>query len=123
MAGKRKRPPAPPDTSPEALQRRVVHRLRRAGRDDARLDALRRLGSIEDAEPATRRAIELWAQGLNPWRIAEDTGIPPAHIDALSYSPAARAHYELHRATIDAARVALGASVPWLDLWKAIKDR
>ena len=102
-------------------RRRMAHtRLRHV---PGRVHALRALGSIEDAEPATRRAIELWAEGVNPWRIAEDTGVPLEHQRALSESPAAKAHYAAHRAEVDAARVALGASVPWLDLWRAIKDR
>lgn len=121
MAWKSKKPPTAPDTSGKAEPRRVVDRRQRSGRDGARLEALRRVPSLDALQPATRRAVELWAEGHNPNRIAEATGIPPLHLAALSDSPAAQAYYTQVRAERDAARVDLAAVVPWVELWQALR--
>lgn len=94
---------------------------RRERHPPARIKLLRSLQSIDDAEPATRRAIELWAEGRSAWAIDAETGIPPQHLAALADSPAAQAHYTQVRAERDAARVDLAAVVPWLELWQALR--
>ena len=99
----------------------MVHRLQRSGRDGARREALRRIQSIDDLDPQTRRAVELWAEAVNPLRITEATGVPPLHLHALTDSPAARAYYAEVRRQKDAERVAGAAMLPWLEVWEAVK--
>lgn len=68
-----------------------------------------------------RRALREVAQGASIAHASRLTGISHSALTRLASSPAGRAYLAKHRERVDAHRVLLAATVPFLDLLRAIE--
>lgn len=69
-----------------------------------------------------RRALRLLATGASYTAAAADVGTTTATLYALVKTPAGRDYIARHRDRVDAHRVLLAATLPWLTLARAVGE-